>query len=238
MKQLNIRIWRGLFLAGTFLPFGELLQATTVTNVITDIGAFAGEATPNVGQTYPGTGFVGLSSSVSGGLFAHCFGAGGGEATVLEVDMSAFSHAQINSARLEFKADHYADSVLDIRVLSFSANGNLGFFYNPPDNLGYSYFFPNATSISLDVTTLVQARANAGAAWLGLHLWSLDTIAYTYTDPTEGDYSADSAQVRLIVDYTAIPEPSMFALTGLGAAALLITGRRRYPPSDSDDPAG
>jgi hypothetical protein len=204
--------------------------AGVIVYTIPDIGTFPGYTNPNTADTYSGTGFVGLYGVESGNppSFVHLFGLESTDYSrvILQVGISALTGSTINSAVLTFKTLDEHD-VQTVTATSFTANGTLGFYYTPPDNLGTVGFSTLAQDDqSVDVTGLLSARVGAGAGWFGLHLVGTteEVYPYTYTFPVYGG-TPDSAMVRLTVDYTsAIPEPGTLVL--LGAGLLLVAGLR------------
>jgi len=202
-------------------------RAGVVTFQVNDIGSFAGYAALNTGQTYSGTGFVGMYSN---NRFAHLLGVDAQypSRTAMQIDISALAGSTITSALLTFDLLDGSSATQNVTVTSFTADGNLGYFWTPPDNLGSDLFSVNGrTSNALDITAFLQERIDAGADWLGLHLQGSSTYQWTWTHNEPG-YGPDAAGVRLIVDYTpassppaVVPEPSAFAIFGIAA---LIAG--------------
>ena len=193
-------------------------RAGLIAYQIEDIGAFAGFTSPNTGQTYSGTGFVGMYAANE---FGHLFGLEGSDysRTALQVDISALAGSTITSALLTFDLLDGSSATQNVTVTSFTANGNLGYFWTPPDNLGSDLFsVEGQTSNAFDITAFLQERINAGADWLGLHLQGSSQSQWTYTHGGAG-YTSDRAGMRLIVDYTpaVVPEPSTFAIFGIAA---------------------
>ena len=206
--------------------------AATVTYVIQDIGSFTGYTSTNLTATFPGTGFVGMYGNTGGNApsYVHLFGLESTDysRTILQVDIGALAGSSINSAILSFQLLDGFASGHGIQATSYTANGDLAYNWDPPDNLGVVSGTVSSGANSLDVTSLLAAQAAAGSGWLGLHLQGTDGNAnvWTYTDPGFG-YGPDRAQVRLTVDYNAaVPEPGAFGLAAGAFLALACWVRR------------
>ena len=200
--------------------FGANAQASIAVIPITDIGAFPDYTVNNTGQSYAGTGFVGMYPSTD--RFAHLFGVeqSGFSRTAMEADIAFLSGATINSAVLSFNLLS-GSGTQNLTVTSFTADGTLEYFWNSPDNLGSVVASADIGANSIDVTGLVQSQATASASWLGLHVQGSTRNQWTYTYTGYG-YGADSANVRLTIDYdagtSAVPEPASAAVWGLLAS--------------------
>lgn len=218
-------------LTATFLAVGTL-RADSISYTIKDIGAFTSYRTNNVGQSYSGTGFVGLYNFGGSGEFAHLFGIEDTaySRTALNVDISGLAGATINSAYLNFVLKDGTSGTQNVTLTSFTADGSLEYFWNAPDNLGSSNYSVTGHSVnSLNVTSMLQNQVAAGADWFGLHLKGSNLYQWTYTYTGYGD-TADEALVRLVVDYSPseVPTPGSFvALIGMGGIGLVGLARRR-----------
>jgi len=100
----------------------------------------------------------------------------------------------------------------------------LAYSIAPPSNLGTTTFISNQnpSSNSVDVTSLLQSQVTAGAPWFGLYLSPVGSSnQWTYTYSGFGA-NADSASVRLTVDYTGgnVPEPATITLLASGLFAV------------------
>ena len=201
-------------------------QAGMVTYQIKDIGDFASYSTNNVGQTYSGTGFVGLYETE----FAHLFGVEDTSysRTAMQVDISGLAGKTILGASLDFRILDGSPGTQTVTATTFAANGSLGHVWTPTAIQSQNYSVSNGIN-SLDVTGLLQQRVSAGANWLGLHLQGSSLYEWTYTYAGDG-YSDDRAEVRLNVNYedaAAVPEPTSIAMWGLGALGMMISVRKR-----------
>ena len=179
----------------------------------------------NTGQTFSGTGFVGVYSSND---FGHVFGLENGfSRTNLQVDIGALSGVTINSATLSFVLRENAGTGGSLTISSYDANGQLGYLFNPPaaaygTATGGFVDGPDAPQ-AYNVTAILQSGVAAGEDWLGLLLFNSGTNRFTFAG---NGFSTDRAEVRLTVDYS-VAEPATLALVGL---PLLLTGlgvRRR-----------
>ncbi len=244
---------RMLSLLALGLALGTTLQARadlTTTFTITDVGTFTGYTDTNTTDTFTGsTGFVGIypnptSNNPSGPAFVHLFGleyphTGVFSETEMQVDISALAGANITSAFLSYTLQDHGGGLPSqlVTVTSYTADGTLSFNTTPPStNLGSMQYTSNtSTTNTLDVTSLVQPGATAGSRWLGLFLAPNGpdyTPQYTFTSNDQGNGgSADSADVRLTVNYTpattAVPEPSTMLIAGLSGVLLVLYARRR-----------
>jgi hypothetical protein len=202
--------------------------ASTVSYTISDILNTPNYSVNNSGQTYAGTGFVGMYSNST---FAHLFGLEGAfSKTNMEVDISGLAGAHIVSASLGFVLLENYDQTGSLTITGYDATGALGYQYNAPTAAygAVSNNFANGAQQSFDVTALVQAALLQNENWLGLHLQNSSQGRWTYTGT--GQASADRAQARLVVEFapaTTVPEPGPLALIGLGLAGLAAAGRRK-----------
>ena len=198
---------------------GEV-RAELLTYQIEYIGEFG--TTPNLGQVYSGTGYVGMWDN----HFVSLLGLDKDDftRTVLQIDISGLEGSTINSAQLDFTLLNGSSGTQTVTVTSFTADGELAYFWTPPDDLGSNtYSVTGLADNSLDVTDLLQERVSSAADWLGLHLRASTLNHFTQL----GD--SDTAQVRLVVDHARVPEPSCLVLVGIAASAtgISIVRRRR-----------
>ena len=234
MFPLNRVFTRAVIVALGLLLAGRA-HAVSITYDLKDIGVFNSYMDTHTSDTFTGTGFVGLYGSVEGtNAFGHLFGLEGSDYshTALNVDIGGLAGSSINSAVLDFTLLNGSAGTQTVTATSFDANGTLAYSFDPPSDLGSLNFPVNGfADNSLDVTPLLASRAGAGNNWFGLYLngSSLGQWTYTYSGYRN---DADSAKVRLVVDYTpgqipSDPDPNSLALLATGGLPLLGFLRRR-----------
>ena len=191
----------------------------TIEIPILDIGTFIDLNVSNSGQSFAGAGFVGVTPDG----FGHFFGHDQTRRTSLQVDISSLHGASIDLAILSFRLFEGFSGTSSVFVTSYSADGTMEHFWNPPDNLGtLSVPITGLGSQNIFVGGYLQERLDGGHDWLGLHLSGVVFGQWTTT------FSSDDAQVRLVVQYSAaVPEPSacVLALLATGGMALGLAGR-------------
>jgi hypothetical protein len=234
MFRLNRAFTRAV-IVGLGLLLAGRAHADSITYDIKDIGTFSSYTDTQTSDTFTGTGFVGLYGSTEGSIsFAHLFGIEHSDYshTALNVDVSGLAGSTINGAFLDFTLLNGYPETQSVTATSFDANGTLAYSFNPPSNLGFLTFPVNGLADnSLDVTPLLASRVGVGNNWFGLYLNGSSLYQWTYTYSGYG-YNADSAKVRLVVDYTPgevpdTPEPNSLVLLATGGLPLLGYLRRR-----------
>ncbi len=216
-----------LALGATLAPASAAVSVTALP----DIGTFTGYVEFDSGQTYSGTGFLGVyNSNVYGqAAFAHLFGLEGASfsRTIAQIDISAFAGQTINSAILKFDILENFNSNNPLTVTGFAGNGALGYIFNAPvATYGTANAIVNGSN-SVDITALVASAVGANANWLNLHLATANGGQWTYTYTGFG-YSADRANVSLTIDSGAgVPEPATWALMIAGFGLVGAASRRR-----------
>lgn len=193
--------------------------------------------------TFTGNGYVGQYSDCFTPILT--FENDGGSTlgtTLLQQNISGLYGKTITHATLDYYLNEGDGKVATIQLTSFTANGTLSHsFLAAPDNLGQitatSY---GLTSNSIDVTSLLADRVDAGADWFGLHISMLSSDTYHWSwlgdrDLYPGDLDIsdpDAALVRLCVDYTddaipTIPVPGAVVLGLIGSGLIGLIDRRR-----------
>lgn len=189
--------------------FAARADAASVTYAIEDVLPSAGYQDFDTTQTFTGIGFVGEYSD----SFAHFVGLEGPafSRTDLQVGIGALAGASISSATLSFVLLNGPSNTATLTATSYDSGGTLAYnFFNTQTSLGTaSGTVTGLSANSLDVTALLQGAVTGGQSYFALHLETDVPSLWTYTH-SGYDYTADSAQVRLTVEYTAaaVPEPA------------------------------
>jgi hypothetical protein len=206
--------------------------AGPIVYAITDIATFESYTSTDTSQTFAGTGFVGMytdNDEETTASWAHLLGLEHTDysRTILEVDISGLAGVTINSAILSFQLLDGFASDHGILATSYTADGNLAYSWDAPNDLGHVAGAVNSGANSLDVTSLVAAQVAAGSSWFGLLLQGTDSDYYVWTY-TGANYGADRADMRLTINgASAVPEPGTCALAAGALLALAGWVRRR-----------
>jgi hypothetical protein len=200
-------------------------QADSSNTQILDFGAFGTYEETNMGQTFDGTGFVGM---YEWNAFAHLFGveAGSFSRTVGQVDIGFLAGQNIISASFEFMLLS-GGGANTATFTGFDSGGSIGYTWNAPGtNLGDESFGVSLGFNSVDITDLLQNAVDNDVDWLGFHVSSEPNYLWTYTS-----FEGDEAAVRLVVEYgdeQPVPEVQHYAaMLGAAMAGVEMMRRRR-----------
>ena len=207
-----------LFAVALVLCGAGRAKAGTITYILPDVDTSAAYEDYNTADTFTGNGFVGIYPAAEGTpAFVHLFGLENYGAayseTELQADVSALHGYVVTSAILSYTLVSGGSDPQTVTATSFDANGALAYAASPPSDLGSTTFTSNGlASNSVDVTGLLKARVAAGQSWFGLYLTpngNVNQIAsqWTFTSADNAG-NADSADVRLTVDFTSAPNPA------------------------------
>jgi len=204
-------------------------HADVITYHINDILGSNQYTVANTGQTYAGTGYVGM---YSGNYFGHLLGLEGSSSrTNSQVDISALAGKQVASAILSFVLyENYSNTGI-LSITGYNANGGLGYkFYAPTADYGVvtgQMANGYGAKSTFNVTSLVQAAISNNEDWLGMQLTNSDMSRWTYSG---SGYATDRAAMQLVVTYAdsaKVPEPASMAMVGVGMAALVAVRRKK-----------
>lgn len=204
--------------------------AGPTTIAIEDITTHPEYTVSNTGQTYTGTGFVGMYSDNE---FNHLFGVeGGSSSTTAQIDISGF-HGSVGSAVISFDILNGGGGPYPVTITGSAGTGTLAYdFDGGPADYGSVTSGVNMGGNSFDITAIVNAALAANEDWLDLHFQATnggDCCLYTYTNADFGG-NADSANLRLTIDGSgAVPEPASWALMlgGFGMIGGAMRSRKR-----------
>lgn len=198
---------------------------SSITYTISDINTSPNYTSSNVGQTFSGTGFVGMYNFGAPGEFAHLFGleSTNFSRTAIQVDLSALAGATISSAILSFSILDGQGGTQSITLGSYLEDGQLGYEWAPTFVDSANYNVSNGAN-ALNVTGFVSDFVSNNDLWLGMHLSGSSLYQWTYTDGGR----ADRAEVRLTVEYNqAVPDAgASLGLVLAGLAAIAAVRRR------------
>ncbi len=212
--------------------------AGTFEFVLPDLGTFESFVSDDPGQTFRGTGFVGMinpSSAAGDETWAHLLGVESysRSRTLMQLELAPLAGQKVLSATLRFQildgADQGTNSIV---VQGFDGGaGDLELSWRWPDHAhGSSVGNASAGSeAAIDITQQLRYSVDHGHEWLGLHLQAFGTKSlYTATYDPLSQLSPDRAGVRIDVITGAVPEPATWALM-LGGVALMagLRWRRR-----------
>jgi len=125
----------------------------------------------------------------------------------------------VSNANLDFDLSNSAASGNDVISLSTG-----GLTFNPGASLAITYNGLNGTLQTGATYTLISSLGS-----LTLNSFDVNSIASTFTGSLAGNYTASYSfsGTNLQVNFTAVPEPSEFALAVLGLVGVMVFIRRR-----------
>jgi len=219
---------------------GLIIQSNSPVSILNlaTLANLQPEEFSNQNLSFLGTGYVGLRGSdpyFSEAFNLEVWNGASHTRTAMQIDISSLLSGKIiHSAHLTFLLGSSGGTgSVNASVKSFNANGTLDYSAWNPTGLGdpiTQSVTGNASLVenTINITSLLTARINEGQGWLGLHLSATGSGNQLFATTMNED--ADRANVRLTVNFSAVPEPSsltmvgvIFTLTGLGRF------RRRRP---------
>ncbi len=215
---------------------GPSAYAGTFEFVLPDLATFESFISDDPGQTFRGTGFVGMIDDRWGSgkkTWAHVLGLESDSLsrTLMQLELAPLQGQKVVSATLRFNILHGDEQGTNsVVVQGFDGGaGDLALSWAWPGHAhGSSVGTATAGSASaIDITQQLKFSVDHGHDWLGLHLQAVGTRnLFTATHDYPSLLFPDRAGVRIDVITAAVPEPASWALM-LGGVALMAGLRRR-----------